>query len=174
VSSIARVRLDSAPPLTHGPTRSVDDDWSDLARDTPGGFAGLILENNAPVVFLTDTIRKSDALTALSAKHLYSGNLSGAHVRAARWNFMQLAEWYRYFQVGLLAPITMADIDEAKNRITFGVADSSARRVVEQQLAHLDVPCYLVGLVVANFSFDDKRPQPLGSAWIGGHRFKKR
>jgi hypothetical protein len=157
-SSIARVRLDSGPALTHGPIRSVDDDWSDLARDTPGGFAGLILENNLPVVFLTDTARKADALVALSTKHLYGGNLSNARVRAARWNFMQLAEWFRYFQVSLLAPIVSADIDEAKNRITFGVQGASARKVVEQQLARLDVPCYLVGLEVTGSVVLDNRP----------------
>lgn len=174
VSSVARVRLDSAPPLTHGPTRTVDDDWSDLARDTPGGFAGLILESGVPVVFLTDTTKKTEAIAALSARHLFSGNLSVARVRAARWNFMQLAEWFRYFQADLLAPITLADIDEAKNRITFGVADSSGKKVVEQQLARLDVPCYLVGLEVVNVVLLDRRPQPLESTWVSGHRFRKR
>jgi hypothetical protein len=173
VSSIARVRLDSAPPLTHGPSRTVDDDWSDLARDTPGGFAGLILESGVPVVFLTDTIKKSDALAALSAKHLYPPGLSNARVRAARWNFQQLAEWFRYFQIGVefTLPITLADIDESKNRILFGVPDSSTRKVVEQTLAKLDVPCYLVALEVANIVVLDRRPQPLGSVWVAGHRF---
>ena len=148
--SIPRARLDSAPATTHGPGRSVDDDWSDIARDTPGGFAGLILENNLPVVFLTDTTRKADALSALTAKHVYSGSLAGASVRPARWNFMQLAEWFRYFEntIEFQLAVTSADIDEAKNRITYSVADSSARKLVEQQLSKLDIPCYLVGLTV--------------------------
>jgi hypothetical protein len=175
VSSIARVRLDSAPPLTHGPIRSVDDDWSDLARDTPGGFAGLILENNVPVVFLTDTMQKSAALPALAAKHLYNGNLAGARVRAARWNFMQLAEWFRYFQSALPAPIISADIDEAKNRITFGVPDSAARKTTEQLLAKLDVPCYLVGLDVEGIPvLLERSSRPLQSVWVSGHRSRRR
>lgn len=159
VYSVPRIRLDSAPVTTHGPGRTVDDDWSDIARDTPGGFAGLILENNIPVVFLTDTTRKSDALAALTAKHVYSGSLSGARVRAARWDFLQLAEWFRYFQLNVyfMPGMTLADIDEAKNRITFGVHDSTAWRNVESALSKLDVPCYLVGLEIANISIGDRR-----------------
>jgi hypothetical protein len=157
--AVPRIRLDSAPTTTHGPGRTVDDEWSDIARDTPGGFAGLILENGVPVVFLTDTTKKADALAALTAKHVYSGNLSGARVRAARWNFMQLAEWFRYFQLNVYAEpgLTSADIDEAKNRITFGVRDSTAWKSVEALLSKLDVPCYLVGLQVVNISLLSRR-----------------
>lgn len=151
--SISRVRLDSAPALTHGPHRTMDDAWSDIARDTPGGFAGVIRENGVPTVFLTDTTKKAEASVALAARHMYYGP-AGPHVRAARWNFMQLAEWYRYFRVALDAPINFSDIDEGKNRITFGTADSASRTVVEQRLARLDVPCYLVGLVFFNMVRD--------------------
>src|SRR5581483_11668644 len=49
-SSVPRARLDSAPALTHGPIRSMDDDWSDYARDGPGGFAGVIISNGTPLV----------------------------------------------------------------------------------------------------------------------------
>jgi hypothetical protein len=126
-----RVRLDSAPALTHGSHRTLDDQWSDVARDTPGGFAGVIRENGVSVVFLTDTSKKAEALAALAERHVYYGTLAGTRVRAARWNFMQLAEWYRYLRVGLAVPVTLSDIDEGKNRITLGTADSASRAVVE-------------------------------------------
>jgi hypothetical protein len=157
--SVARVRLDSAPTTTHGPGRTVDDDWSDIARDTPGGFAGLILENNLPVVFLTDTTKKADALAALTAKHVYTSGLTGATVRAARWNFQQLAEWFRYFQISVefMPGMSFADIDEAKNRITYGVVDTAARKAIEQRLSTMDVPCYLVGLEIENIVVHDRR-----------------
>ena len=82
-------------------------------------------------------------------------------MRAARWNFQQLAEWFRYFQINVeFSPgMTSADIDEAKNRITFGVQDAATRTAVEQKLSKMDVPCYLVGLVIQNFSLDDRRPR---------------
>lgn len=146
--AVARVRLDSAPATTHGPGRTVDDEWSDFAASTPGGFAGLILENNVPVVFLTDTMQKAGALAAISAQHVYSGSLSGARVRAARWDFLRLAEWFRYLQLTVYFDpgLRSADIDEAKNRITYGVRDSTARKSVEAILSKLDLPCYLVGI----------------------------
>lgn len=162
-SSIARVRLDSAPTTTHGPGRTVDDEWSDIARDTPGGFAGLILENNTPVVFLTDTTKRAEALAALGAKNVYPPGLAGARVRAARWNFTQLAEWFRYFQINLefSTPIRSADIDEAKNRITYGVPDSAAWKTVEQQLSRLSVPCYLVGLEIEASASNGRTATPV-------------
>src|SRR4051812_29370209 len=158
VYSVPRFRLDSAPADTHGPGRTVDDDWADLARTTPGGFAGLILENNAPVVFLVDTTQKQQALAALQAKNFFP-NVTSARVRAARWNFAQLAEWYRYFQLNVFANpgLAFADIDEAKNRIAFGVRDAASKSAVEQTLSKLDVPCYLVAVGVAGVFTTDGR-----------------
>lgn len=147
VTAISRVRLDSAPLLTHGPTRSVDDDWADIARQVPGGFAGVILENGKPVIFLTDTTQRQQALAGLQSRLVIFGGLAGATFRAARWNFSQLAEWYRYLQIqSFTLPILASDIDEAKNRIMFGVRDSTARARVEEVLVKLDLPCYLVAI----------------------------
>jgi hypothetical protein len=133
---------------------SIDDEWSDLARTVPGGFAGFTLESNALIVLLVDTTKKQGALDALGGS-FPDAPYSSIRVRAARWNFFQLAEWYRFFQVGLrtTATITLTDIDEGANRITFGVHDAASRAALEQSLAQLDVPCYLVGIRIVNFSF---------------------
>src|SRR5215470_7238544 len=54
VTAIPQVRFDSVPLPRPGSFRTPDDDWADIARQVPGGFAGVILENGSPVIFLTD------------------------------------------------------------------------------------------------------------------------
>lgn len=160
VTAVPRARLDSAPLLTHGSDRTVDDEWADIARQVPGGFAGIILENGTPVIFLVDTTQRQQAFAGLQGRLSVPGGFAGAKVRAVRWNFAQLAEWYRYLQVHPLgAQISTSDIDEAKNRITFGAPDSTSRAKIEQSLAKLDLPCYLVAIEQRGFAmFTDTRP----------------
>jgi hypothetical protein len=142
------------PEFTHGPRPgTIDDEWSDLARTVPGGFAGFIFESSTLVVYLVDTTMKQKAFDALRGA-FPSGGYTSARARAARWIFFQLAEWYRFFQVGLrtTATITFSDIDEAANRITFGVLNAASRAALEQSLTQLGIPCYLVGIRIAGFS----------------------
>lgn len=40
----------------------------------------------------------------------------------------------------------LADIQEARNRLEYGVADDAARAEVEQVLTQLGVPCFLVAI----------------------------
>jgi hypothetical protein len=160
VTAVPRARLDSAPPLTHGPVRTVDDEWADIARQVPGGFAGIILENGTPVIFLVDTTQRQQAFAGLQGRLSVPGGFAAAKVRAARWNFAELADWYRYLLVQpLWAQISSADIDEAKNRISFGAPDSTSRAKIEQSLAKLDLPCYLVAIEQRGFVIvTDSRP----------------
>ncbi|HEY9227344.1 MAG TPA: hypothetical protein VIP11_11895, partial [Gemmatimonadaceae bacterium] len=107
----------------------------------------VILENGRPVVFLADTTQRQQALAGLQGRLNILGGLAGASVRASRWNFAELGEWYRYLQVqAFTAYIYSGDIDEAKNRITFGARDSTGRAKIEQSLAELDLPCHLVAV----------------------------
>jgi len=104
------------------------------------------------VIFLVDTTQRQAALAGLQGRLNVPG-LANAKVRAARWNFAQLAEWYRYLQVQPFgAQISSSDIDEAKNRITFGAPDSTSRAKIAQSLAKLDLPCYLVGIEQRGFA----------------------
>ena len=142
-------RRDSLPAYTHGPTRSPDDDWADLARSTPGGWGGVFLESGVPVIFLVDTTERTAAIAAMNTYGFGATlDLSRTKVRAGRWDFAQLADWYRYFDlhVWFVPGMRSGDIDEVKNRIEFGVADLAARQALEARLRPMDLPCYLVAI----------------------------
>jgi hypothetical protein len=44
--------------------------------------------------------------------------------------------------------LTSTDIDERENRIVFGVVDAAARHRLEQRLARLELPCFLLGIEI--------------------------
>jgi hypothetical protein len=47
-----------------------DDQWADLAREVPGGFAGVILANGQPALFLRDTTKAARAKEALGPNYV--------------------------------------------------------------------------------------------------------
>ncbi len=137
------------------PARSVtpDDRWAALAQEVPGGFAGSILEGGL-VVFLVDTAQRDAALAALAARGALQGrDPKRVRVRQVRWNFAQLYDWYGYLNRQLdfdRDNVAMSDIDEAENRIDYGVMGEGARRALEHRLAALRpaLPCFLVAVEV--------------------------
>ncbi len=145
--------LDSLGLSIPAPAVTPDDRWAALAREVPGGFAGTMLEGGL-VVFLVDTTQRDAALAALGAR----GGLAGrdpkrVRVRKVRWNFAQLYDWYGYLNRHLDFDhdnVAMSDIDEAENRITYGVMGEGARRALEHRLAALrpPPPCFLVAVEV--------------------------
>jgi len=71
-------------------------------------------------------------------------------VKKGRWDFAQLHAWYRY-----LAPhiwggdgLSFSDIQEARNRLEYGVIDEASRRRLEQTVAALGVPCFLIAIEI--------------------------
>lgn len=151
VLAVSGARRDSLPAFTHGPSRTVDDDWSDAAKQIPGGWGGLILESGTPVIFLVDTTARDAALASLHDRGIGTGlNMSQARVRAGRWDFTQLADWFRYLQgpVESLPGWRSADIQEARNRLEYQVKDAATSQQFAQLLAARDVPCYLVAVTV--------------------------
>src|SRR2546429_1392834 len=132
--------------------RDDDDRWADLAREVPGGFAGMMLEGGL-VVFLVDTTQRDAALAALAARRGLEGrDPKRVRVRKVRWNFAQLYDWYRYLNLHVWSDsgVVTSDIDEAENRITYGVMGESGRRRLERRLAALRprLPCFLVAVEV--------------------------
>jgi len=153
IVDVPAAALDSLGLSIPAPAVTPDDRWAALAREVPGGFAGTMLEGGL-VVFLVDTTQRDAALAALGAR----GGLAGrdpkrVRVRKVRWNFAQLYDWYGYLNRHLdfdRDNVAMSDIDEAENRITYGVMGEGARRALEHRLAALrpPPPCFLVAVEV--------------------------
>jgi hypothetical protein len=141
------------PPV--GSARTPDDRWAELARRVPGGFAGVMYEaspsdgpprtTGRPIVMLVDPSRAAEAKAALGP-HLPGFDVAGADVRAVRWDFAQLHDWYRHLNRGIWQEpgVTMSDIDEAENRIVYGAADEAVRDRILQRLTAMSLPCDLV------------------------------
>lgn len=96
--SIAQARLDSVPPRPTEP-RTVDDEWAAIARQVPGGWGGLFLENQIPTIYLVDPSKREEAIEVLIALGIGGGelfDLREARVRQGRWDFAQLYDWRWY------------------------------------------------------------------------------
>jgi hypothetical protein len=140
-----------------GGVRDQNEQWADLARRVPGGFAGVMFDHaGRPVLFLTDVTRAAEAKTALAGAFADRFDLANAEVRVARWNYAQLRDWQAYLTRNV--PRSTNDgvngfgIDVALNRLTFFVDDAAARdRLVETWSTMnlpVEVPCDLVNIKV--------------------------
>ena len=128
---------------------SPDDDWADLARRTPGGFAGVMLTDGTPTLMLTDPSKAAEAKQAL-APSFPSFDIENAQVRGVRWDFAQLVDWYNYLaqktSVWATPGITSGDKDEAANRVSYGVEDSTSLDNLVKKLSAMDLPCDLINV----------------------------
>lgn len=126
-----------------------DDHWANIAREVPGGFAGVLYDDGQPVLMLTRPEEAQEAKAALASRFSPGFfDVAQAEVRLARWDFAQLSDWYAYLgKQGLWRPengLRSGDKDEAENRIVYGVVDAAARARVANELEALGVPCDLV------------------------------
>jgi hypothetical protein len=147
---LSPVRRDSLPPEHAG---NSDQRWVDLARSAPGGIGGIFQVGPNGTgdyfIWLTDPSKKTEAIEAIIAA--FPG-LAGffpferAHIVQGRWDFAQLADWYRYLLLKRPPGIWSSDIQEGSNRLEFGVPNEEARTALEQWLTALDVPCRLVAI----------------------------
>lgn len=124
-----------------------DHRWATLAREVPGGFAGVFYDGGRPVLMLTDPTRAAAAKAALASR-IPGFPVAAAEVRRARWTFAQLVEWSGHLKrnatLWQAGGIMSADRDEVENRLVYGVADAAALDRVAAMLAALDLPCDLV------------------------------
>src|SRR5687767_4959015 len=107
-----------------------DDRWADLARRAPGGFAGVLYDDDGKPVLLLKDVSQAEAAKRALAPSFPTFDIAGAKVREARWDFAQLVDWNRYLMqhyTTWASDVTLIDNDEAVNRVFFGVADSTAR-----------------------------------------------
>jgi hypothetical protein len=137
-----------------------------LARDLPGGFAGVFKDGTTErfIVLFVDPAAGRAALPELARRlnadllgqcHGACGDvphidLRRAEVRPARWDYAQLHDWYRLREPALWAPpgVGTVGIGEARNRIFVGVEDEAARQRAEAHYAGLGLPCGLLHVEV--------------------------
>jgi hypothetical protein len=125
-----------------------EEDWAGVARRTPGGWGGIFLVDGQPTIYLKDPSQREVAVASLATQSSWFP-LDSVVVRQGRWDFAQLNDWYRYLSPQLSAvAVTFTDIQEARNRIEYGVVDEAARAQLEEILTDLDVPCFLVAIEI--------------------------
>lgn len=140
-----------------------DDKWADLAGTVPGGFAGVWFENpgQKPILMLTRPAEAAAAKAALNGQ-VPGFPIASAEVRQARWDFLQLVNWYNYaVSQGVfdVEGVTLGDKNERLNRIVFGAVDTVAMKALAAALVDLDVPCDLARVVrVGPITFDRRTP----------------
>ncbi len=99
-------------------------------------------------IYLVDPSVREAATAALDVLlPLPFGSYAAADIQQGRWSFIQLYDWYHYIQMGMGWPdgVITGDIDEAQNRLRFGVLAEnldSAQAVFEAA----ELPCGLVEL----------------------------
>lgn len=172
-TSTPRVPLPQRDALApRDPGRSPDYFFTTLAIELPGGFGGLYFEplpdgssrrrgtpeQQRAVIRLQDTTLAPDALeemkTRLRAHYGPMLNLDILRLQPSRWSFAQLEEWWRYLTPTVFGwgSVSMADIDEHRNRVAFGVTTDSVLRSTRALLDTLGVPCGLVELRVVSLA----------------------
>lgn len=134
----------SVPP----PWSEANEHWATVARRVPGGWGGWFLEEGIITMYLVDPTQKDAALAALRTEGIHLP--SRIVVKQGRWSFAELYDWYRYVRWQLYVNsglgVHMTDVQEARNRLEFAVTNRSERAVVEQMLADIGVPCFLVAI----------------------------
>ncbi|HYJ80170.1 MAG TPA: hypothetical protein VEW03_11235, partial [Longimicrobiaceae bacterium] len=108
------------------------------------GFGGYFLDAaGAPTVYLTNPAQRPAAELAL-ASFLADRGFTAAdlRVRQGTYSYTQLDAWYRQSRPGAfgVSGIVLGDVDEAQNRVRFGVVDAVAALGVRGVLARLGVP----------------------------------
>jgi hypothetical protein len=134
-------------------SRGSEDAFVAISQIAPGGFAGLFLDRDRIVMSFVDTTLANRSCPEIQAAFKSVGypmpgsNTATAEIRAARWTFVELDEWYRYIVPKLTernSGISSSDIDEKANTVAFGIIDEVARAKLEARLASFGVSCNLV------------------------------
>ncbi len=118
-------------------------DQLSVAQVVPG-FGGYFLDaSGAPTVYLTDASQRPAAETALAAFLADRGfTASDLRVLPGDYEYSQLDAWYRQARNSAFSVngIILGDVDEARNRIRFGVATATAGSAVQAAVSGLGIP----------------------------------
>ena len=150
----------AAPQVPLPPT--ADENLQEINRQAPG-FGGMFYDDNGDLnVYLTNPNNKAAAGKAiqavLGAKRLgprdskrFQGKptLTPGDIKVipAKFDVDQLAKWKQSGgNVFTIEEVSFIDLDEARNRITIGVTDTSATQSVEDILVSQGVPLEAVSI----------------------------
>lgn len=131
--------------------------FQELARRIPA-FGGFYLDTAGDLVVRLTDLGQAPAARAAVAHVLQQlaaeRNNPGARLpefrfEPAEYSFAQLSEWRdRAAPVFGLDAVVALDLDEQRNRLTFGLKDASGRAEVEARIADLGIPLQAVHLEV--------------------------
>jgi hypothetical protein len=133
--SVGAVAADPAP------------DQMAVAAAVPG-FGGYFIDpDGSPTVYLTNVLARPAAEAALAGFLADRGwTASDLRVRQGAYGYAQLDAWYRQARPGAfgVSGIILGDVDEARNRIRFGVASGAAAAAVQAVVAAAGIPASAV------------------------------
>ena len=151
-------RLDNAIARFDPRFVSPDDQWEAVARVVPGGFGGMTLTSpGGNTIYLVDPTRFAEARRVAAraeacpnrARLWALGPVAAAvAVLPGRWDYIQLRTWYDLLLGNLTRGFTLADIDEDKNRLTFGFRDEASQAQFRDVVVRLGVPLDAVAIVI--------------------------
>jgi hypothetical protein len=110
--------------------------WVFVARFVPGGFGGFFLGPRGTTMWLQaperlDEVRRvaTRASTCRGAPGILGLLASTAEAQQGRFDYVQLVTWYGQLSAALGpdAELTLSDVDEGRNRLTFGFRTDAAR-----------------------------------------------
>ena len=125
------------------------DDQRDMGRHRPAGargWGGFFIGDDQPIHYLVYPERQDDALAALRELGVTSPfTTREPAVLQARWDFAQLYDWRTYIFVAVGWPdgLVSVDIDEFRNRLSYGVEDVEAAESLAAAFEAANLPCAL-------------------------------
>lgn len=119
-----------------------------LALLVPGGWGGFFYEDGVPTMYMVDSSRTDEAAELLRTEGVPIP--PSVISRQGRWDFAQMYDWYRHLNdsTQVVEGVSSSDIQEARNRIEYGVVDEDVRGQLEAVLGELEIPCYLVAIEI--------------------------
>ena len=151
-----QARVDSLPP---GRIRTRDEEWADIARQVPGGWGGVFLDDGTLTIYLVDPTRRSEATAALYALGVGQPtyDIRQSRVKQGRWDFAQLYDWKRYIQlhIGGVTGLGSMFINEGRNRLEYWVLDLGVGQELAAQFESLALPCGLVNITLGGAIVND-------------------
>jgi hypothetical protein len=117
--------------------------FADIARKVPGGWGGYFFEDGIYTTYLVDPSKREEATAALLEFGIY---IRPGRVKQGLWNFAQLYDWklYIYAQSSGAPKFISTNIDQALNRVVFGVPNAETGDSLATFFSSLALPCDLL------------------------------